>query len=93
MLKSYLNSHIHGNALLDAGYGRAKDAYITVAAEKGDIFYTAGNDDNLCGYYGGVLNRYYTLINCNPVLSGQFVQIQFNTTDYLNLYEIEVHGI
>ena len=76
-----------------AGYDRARNAYITVAMVEADIFYGSGNEDNLCSYYDGVLNQYYTLINCNSAISGQFVQLQFYTLNHLNLYEVEVHGM
>ena len=72
---------------------RAVNGYVTVSADLSDIFYTSGNIDNLCGYHDGVLNQYYTLITCNSAITGRFVQIQFYTTDYLNLYEVEVHGM
>ena len=73
-------------------YQRAKNAYITVALKEEDIFYTPDIDANICGYHNGTLNRDYTLISCNVPITGQFVQIQLYTTDFLNLYEVEVHG-
>ena len=74
-------------------YRRAKNAYVTVSKDVGDIFYASGNEDNLCGYHDGVLNQYYTLITCNSAITGQFVQIQIYTTEHLNFYEVEVHGL
>ena len=79
--------------VLEKFHKKAKNAYVTVSEDEADIFYTPGNEDNLCGYHDGVLNQYYTLITCNSAITGQFVQIQLNTTDFLNLYEVEVHGL
>ena len=70
-----------------------RNAYITVSEDEADIFYTPETEDNLCGYHDGVLNQYYTLITCNSAITGQFVQIQIYTHAYLNLYEVEVHGL
>ena len=58
-----------------------------------DIFYSSGNNDNLCSYYDGVFNQYSTLINCSSAISGQFVQIQLNVSTPLILQEVEVHGL
>jgi len=57
-----------------------------------DIEFTGSNPEALCKYVDGYLNRYYTLITCDHPISGRFVQILFNATTMLNLYEIEVHG-
>ena len=62
----------------------SENIYIIVSEDEADIFYTSGNEDNLCGYHDGVLNQYYTLITCNSAITGQFVQIQLNITKYLN---------
>lgn len=58
-----------------------------------ELFYKLGEDNNLCNYYDGILNQYYTLITCKQALIGQFVQIQLNATTTFNVYEIEVHGV
>ena len=64
-----------------------------MSEDEAGLFYTPGNEDNLCKYHDGELNQYYTLITCNSAITGQFVQIQLNTTDHLNFYEVEVHGL
>ena len=71
----------------------AKNAYVTVAIVEEDIFYLTENEKNFCASHSGSLNRYYTTINCTSAVTGQFVQIEFNTTYAVNLYEIEVHGV
>ena len=48
--------------------------------------------DSLCGQKDGTLNQYFTLIQCNPVKTGRFVQLKIITTNFLNLYELEVIG-
>ena len=71
----------------------SKNAIVTVAetdAEE-DIFYDR-NINSLCNYYDGELNQYYTTITCVQAMKGQFVQLMFNATTWLNLFEIEVQG-
>ena len=79
--------------ILEILYDITKNAYVTVSEDEADIFYASGNEDNLCGYHDGVLNQYYTLITCNSAITGQFVQIQLYTDYFMNLYEVEVHGL
>jgi len=57
-----------------------------------DIEFTGSNAEVLCKYVDGYLNQYYTLVTCHQPISGRFVQILFNATTAVNLYEIEVHG-
>lgn len=66
---------------------------MTVGEDDQHLTYTGEQDGMLCGYYDGILNRDYTLITCNQPMRGQFVQIQLNMTDYLNLFEVEVHEL
>ena len=76
-----------------AGYpSRAKNAIITVADDETDMFYT-GNDEIHCAYYDGILEEDYTLITCDKSISGQYVQMLFNATTILNIYEFEVFGV
>ena len=70
----------------------AKNAIITVADDEADIFYT-GNREILCAYYDGILEEDYTLITCDKSISGQYVQMLFNATTILNIYEFEVFGV
>jgi len=49
-------------------------------------------ENNLCAYYPGNLERWYTQIDCITPMIGQHVKIMFNTTTSLRVYEIEVHG-
>jgi len=58
-----------------------------------DIEYTGSNQEVLCYYHDGVLSQAFTLMTCHQSIRGQFVQVLFNVTDFLNLYEIEVHGM
>ena len=58
-----------------------------------DIFYITESENNFCGSHNGLLNRYYTTINCTSAVTGQFVQIKFIATLPVNLYEVEVHGV
>ena len=74
-------------------YEMQRNAAITVSQQEGNIFHIQDNTNNLCGYHNGVLNQYYTLIECNPAVTGQFVQIQMYITFPLMLYEVEVWGI
>ena len=71
----------------------SKNAIVTVAGTDADedIFYDR-NTNSLCNYYDGQLNRYFTTITCKQAMKGQFVQLLFNATTIINLYEIEVHG-
>ena len=71
----------------------SKNAIVTVAGTNADedIFYDR-NTNSLCNYYDGELNQYFTTITCIQAMKGQFVQLMFNATTYINLYEIEVHG-
>jgi len=48
--------------------------------------------NNLCAYYPGTLERWYTQIDCKTPMTGQHVKIMFNTTTYFYIYEIEMHG-
>ena len=66
-----------------------KNAYVTVLLEVDNIWYNEG-ESSICGYHDGSLNQFYTLIKCNPTMSGQFVQLQLITKVSLNLYEVEV---
>jgi len=65
---------------------------VTIAMVEEDIEFTGSNREVLCKYVDGYLNRYYALITCDQPISGRFVQILFNATTWLNLYEVEVHG-
>ena len=76
----------------DGTWQRTKNGYVTIARDVANIFYSADNEDNLCGYHEGVLNQYYTLFTCRETMTGRFVQFQILTGNYLNLYEVEVHG-
>jgi len=58
-----------------------------------EIEYTGTNPEVLCYYHDGVLNQYYTLLTCKQPIRGRFVQILLNANTYLNIYEVEVHGI
>lgn len=72
---------------------REGNAAVTVSYEESDIMYYSTDESNLCNRYPGQLNQYYTLIVCNRPISGQFVQLQLIINTYMNLYEIEVHGV
>ena len=48
---------------------------------------------SLCYYHDGILPQYYTTLTCDQPIRGQFVRIQLKAYTYLNLYEIEVHGL
>ena len=65
---------------------------VTVADDEVDIFYT-GNEEVLCAYRDGIIEKYYTLIICNRPITGQYVQMQLNATTVLNVYEFEVFGV
>ena len=71
----------------------SKNAIVTVAGTDAgeDIFYDR-NTNSLCNYYDGQLNQYFTTITCIQAMKGQFVQLLFNATTWLNLFEIEVQG-
>jgi len=58
-----------------------------------EIEFTGTNPEVLCYYYDDILNRFYTLVTCKQSIRGRFVQILFNATTFLNIYEVEVHGI
>ena len=79
-------------ALPVLGYYRTKNVLVTVSQSSVDIFYT-GTEDNLCYYHEGVLDELYNLLTCRQPIVGQFVQMQLNATTYLNIYEVEVHGV
>lgn len=52
------------------------------------------SDSSVCSYYNGVLNKFYTLITCNSVMSGQWVQVMMIVNyNQLGIQEIEVHGV
>ena len=70
-----------------------KNPHVTVSEDEANIFYNSANLDNFCGSYNGSLPQYYTLITCNPAITGQFVQIQLYTTTQMSFYEVEVHGV
>jgi len=72
---------------------RSKDAEVTVAMTEKEIEFIGTNPEVLCYYYDGVLNQFYTLVTCKQSIRGRFVQILFNATTFLNIYEFEVHGI
>ena len=76
----------------DVWWERTQNALITVAQEVDNIWYSSATEDNFCGYHDGVLNQFYTLIECKTAIVGQFIQIQLNATVVLNLYEVEVWG-
>jgi len=71
---------------------RALNAEVTVAMTEKEIEFTGTNPEVLCYYHDGFLNQYYSLATCKQPIRGRFVQILFNATTYLTLYEIEVHG-
>ena len=71
-----------------------KNAIVTVASsEQQDVIFYDRNKAAFCNYFDGQLNRNYTTITCIQAMRGQYVQVQFNITTYINLYEIEVHGL
>jgi len=69
------------------------NAEVTVAMTEEEIEFTGTNPEVLCYYYDGVLNQYYTLATCKQPIRGRFVQILLNATTFINIYEVEVHGI
>jgi len=69
------------------------NAEVTVAMTEEKIEFTGTNPEVLCYYHDGILNQYYTLVTCKQPIRGRFVQILFNATTILNLYEVEVHGV
>lgn len=73
---------------------RADNAIVTASEIEDTIMYT-GDDSYLCNKHDGLLEQYYTLIICSQPITGQYVQIQFDSLYYpgLNLYEVEVHGV
>jgi len=75
-----------------AWFKRALNTEVTVAMVEGDIEFTGSNREVLCKYVDGYLNQYNTLITCDQPISGRFVQLLFNATTAVNLYEVEVHG-
>jgi len=58
-----------------------------------EVEFTGTNPEVLCYYHEGALNRYYTLATCKQPIRGRFVQILFKATTYINIHEVEVHGI
>jgi len=69
------------------------NAEVTVAMTEEEIEFTGTNSEVLCYYHDGVLDQYYTLVTCKQPIRGRFVQILFNAETFLNIYEVEVHGI
>jgi len=74
-------------------WDRTINAEVTVAMAEEEIEFTGTNPEVLCYYHDGVLNRYYTLVTCKQPIRGRFVQILFNATTSINIYEVEVHGV
>ena len=73
---------------------RLQNVVATVAIDENDLFENDATSKYYCGYVDGVLNRYYTMINCQNSMRGRFVQILMKVNqEYLNVYEVEVHGI
>jgi len=72
---------------------RLRNAEVTVAMTEEEIEFTGANPEVLCYYHDGILNQYYTLATCKQPIRGRFVQILFNAKIYINIYEVEVHGI
>jgi len=66
---------------------------VAVAMTEEEIEFTGTNPEVLCYYHDGVLNQYYTLVTCKQPIRGRFVQILLNVENYLNILEVEVHGI
>ena len=72
---------------------RTRNAVVTVAAKDTYLFNYAAGSKQLCGFVEGILDPFYTLIECHRPISGQYVQIMLDATTFMNLYEIEVHGV
>ena len=79
------------HSLTDGPWTRTKNVIVTVSLNEDNIFYNKFAS-NLCGYHDETLNKFETAIQCTQPTSGQFVQLQLNTSNYLNVYEVEVHG-
>ena len=75
--------------LFSENYERGKNVEVSVFYE----VYDARNPENVCGYWPGVLNVQYSKIRCKPARVGTYVQLTMKATTYLQLHEVEVHGI
>lgn len=70
---------------------RAHDIVITVSLLQEDIM---DNGNNRCGEIIGEADPYDSVVNCDQLIKGQYVQLQkSNSSTHFHLAEVEVFGV
>ena len=71
--------------------GRFQNPLITIGEEEAEVANTEVDSDVVCAYYPGRPDDVHRF-NCTQRMYGRYVRVTILTTNFLNLYEIEVIG-